>query len=224
MKITKLHRDVAEALYTQRATPEEIRSRFRIGARTLARWQAEPDFQAVLKEIEARQRRRARWLFVTFAEIAAARLVKLTEADNLETARKACLDVLEKAEVTAETERPADAPEARLPAIDAITRQRIYELLAALPERRPEPQPAEETESTPAAERPARRERVGTSESIAAAERPAEKIPTADEDAEAAPAPLRPPSLPAQPAPMPLVAVPAAALRPAARAGFLFPP
>jgi len=186
MKITKLHRDIAEALVTQRATPADIRARFRVGPKALARWETEPAFRALLAEIETRHRRRARWLFVTFAEIAAARLVKLTEADSAETARKACLDVLAKADLSTTANDATEQQPTDTSTIDADTRQRIYELLTAGREPPAKPTPAAETEPPTDAERPT------PSSDIAAA------------------APRGP-----EPAPRPSIAEPAAVLHPA---------
>ena len=146
MKITRLHRAVAEALVREQATPAEIRQRFHISPATLARWEGEPAFQALVGEVEERSRRRARWLFVTFAELAAARLVKLTEAENAETARKACLDVLTRAELTPSRETPREEQAAEPPLIDSETRRRIYELLADAARRGADDTPPEDAQ------------------------------------------------------------------------------
>lgn len=133
MKITKLHREVAEALFRERLTPAAIRAKFRVSPKTLARWRGEPAFRAVLAEIEAECQRRARWLLVTFGEPVAARLIKLTEAENAETARKACLDVLVRALGSGappeEAERPAEGLSA-----DAPARQEFLTRVGALAE------------------------------------------------------------------------------------------
>lgn len=124
MKITKRHRAVAEALYIERLRPEQVHSRFRVTPKTLARWQADPDFRALMAEIEAEHRERARRVFVTFAETAAVRLVKVTDTENPETVRKACLDVLARADLGgrpggSDGDAPADLTDEALRALCA---------------------------------------------------------------------------------------------------------
>jgi hypothetical protein len=130
MRITRLHRKVAETYCVKRESAEDVRKQHHISLKTLERWLAAPAFQALLVEIEAKHRRRAKWVFITCSEVVAARLVKLTETDSAETARKACLDVLEHAQPLGETAGVVAAgPSAER--VGAERRQAIYAIMAA---------------------------------------------------------------------------------------------
>lgn len=72
----------------------EILARHRVSAATLSRWATEPGFLMELSRQANWLCRRSELLLASYRKLAATRLIELTNCENPETARKACLDVI----------------------------------------------------------------------------------------------------------------------------------
>jgi hypothetical protein len=80
----------------QNMSEQQILQKHGVNEADYRRWQSEPVF---VLEFEARMEalgRRSRLLIARYASYAAAKLIALTESENQETARKACLDIIDR--------------------------------------------------------------------------------------------------------------------------------
>ncbi|MCX5638233.1 MAG: hypothetical protein NTX52_11165 [Planctomycetota bacterium] len=92
--ITKKQRAVIEDLFAGGASEQQVLARHRVSQRVYEKWQTDEFF---LREFDfrlQRERRQSEMIIARYAAFAAAKLVQLTESENQETARKACLDIL----------------------------------------------------------------------------------------------------------------------------------
>jgi len=101
---------VVEDLAGGRMSQQEILDKHRVSRKVFRRWLEDASFQAELQKRIDWLRRRSELMVAGYRETAAARLVNLVSGSkNEETARKACLDILnsggQKAEAPAEPEQ-----------------------------------------------------------------------------------------------------------------------
>jgi len=138
-KLTARQRAVMEELITGELDRPQILRKHRIKAETLERWLAEPHFRAELDRRIEWLCRRSDLIIARYKSVAAARLIELTNCDNYETARKACLDIINLA-------RPADSPAGPVAeqagaeqAEEPISAETAARLLAALADEEQKP-------------------------------------------------------------------------------------
>jgi hypothetical protein len=82
------------------AGEQQILEKHEVSAAEYRRWYSE---EAFAEEFEARMEalgRQGRLLIARYASYAAAKLIALTESENQETARKACLDIIDRIQNT----------------------------------------------------------------------------------------------------------------------------
>ena len=146
MIITERHRLVAYDLFTRQATDKQIREKFHVKPETLHRWKEDPDFLALVDEVEAALHLRTRAILALLAPAAAGRLSELLKSANDETARKAAVDILDQARAdTGATRRktdektPENAPRPELPAGLAADLYRVLTEYAHRPPEKPAP-------------------------------------------------------------------------------------
>jgi hypothetical protein len=134
-KLSKRQREVLDSLFGGSETVEQVLERHEVSAELFADWQGQKDFA---EQVEARILRlglESRLLIARYAAVAAARLVSLTESGNQETARKACLDIIDriqKTEHTIQNEETLVEQEEQSPGVDAITPDVAQKLLSVL--------------------------------------------------------------------------------------------
>ncbi len=72
----------------------DVLERLNISPLQYKKWLAEADFAEVMEFRIGSALRQSRLIIAKFAPVAAAKLVALTDSENQETARKACLDLI----------------------------------------------------------------------------------------------------------------------------------
>ncbi|MFH1370501.1 MAG: hypothetical protein ABII09_04365 [Planctomycetota bacterium] len=127
--ITKKQRAVIEDLFAGVADEQQVLEKNQVSRRVYEKWQTDEFF---LREFEfrlQRQHRQSEMIIARYATVAAAKLVQLTESTNPETARKACLDIINLLRPNAE-QNPREEPDAEQP--PDLTPELAGKLLAAL--------------------------------------------------------------------------------------------
>lgn len=92
LKIKKLA--VIEDLFTGELDEQAVLDKHDISRSLFKRWLADPKFTELFNERIASAYRQSEMILARYAPLAAAKLVQLTESENQETARKACLDII----------------------------------------------------------------------------------------------------------------------------------
>jgi hypothetical protein len=108
----------------------EVLSRNGVSTRLFRRWLGDEAFSAELQFRIDSARRQSRLIIARYAPVAAAKLVALTESQNQETARKACLDIISTGQ-TDNNNRTEPGPAGEEPS-EEISPQLAGRLLAAL--------------------------------------------------------------------------------------------
>jgi hypothetical protein len=134
--ITKKQSEVLDDLFTIVANEQQILKKHKVDKRLYDRWLADENF---VKEFERRldtARRQGELIIARFANVAAAKLVELTNSESQETARKACLDIINYLKPDSGPE-PADKPDAeQLPDLLPELASRLLAALAKNDEQR----------------------------------------------------------------------------------------
>jgi hypothetical protein len=95
-KLSKRQSAVLDELFNGEQTTEQILEKNGVNQQLYNKWHSEPAF---IEEFERRieqLHRHSRLLIARYSSLAAARLVSLTESESGETARKACLDIIDR--------------------------------------------------------------------------------------------------------------------------------
>lgn len=129
---------VIEDMFAAELDEQAILEKHRVSQRTFNRWLGEDAFMAELN-------RRLEWLnlqseliIVRYKSLAAAKLVQLTDSKNPETARKACLDIINLQNYSDSLpKQPDDEPKVSQPELSPET---CSHLLAVLAEENKKPQ------------------------------------------------------------------------------------
>jgi len=112
---------------------QAVLSKHKVGRSLYSRWLTDELFCAEFDRRIASAHRRTAALIAGCASLAAAKLVELTESENQETARKACLDVIAMPLKAAANSRTSDQPEKNAPEqTEQLPPQTAARLLAAL--------------------------------------------------------------------------------------------
>ena len=92
--LTKRQLDVIDQLFKGELDEQAILDKYKVSHNLYKRWLANKNFADELdRRIESSLRQSA-LLIARYAPLAAAKLVQLTDSENPETARKACLDII----------------------------------------------------------------------------------------------------------------------------------
>ena len=117
--LTKKQLSVIDDLFAGELDEREIFEKHRINKRVYDKWLADENFANEFDRRVKSAHRQGELIISRYASIAAMKLVNLTESANPETARKACLDVINclrqnnqpsPAEQASEAEQPPDLP------------------------------------------------------------------------------------------------------------------
>lgn len=133
-KLTKRQRAVIEELFAGALNEQQILEKHKISRRLYDKWLADENFIA---EFECRlrsARRQGELIIARYAAFAAAKLVQLTESENQETARKACLDIiglLKPNTAKGQADLPDDNPAAPPAELPPTLASRLLSALAA---------------------------------------------------------------------------------------------
>jgi hypothetical protein len=118
-KLTARQLSVIDDLFAGEIDEREIFEKHRINKRVYDKWLTEENFANEFDRRIKSAHRRGELIIARFANVAAAKLVELTNSENQETSRKACLDVINylrqnnqpsPAEQASEAEQPPDLP------------------------------------------------------------------------------------------------------------------
>jgi hypothetical protein len=139
-KISKRQLAVIEDLFAGEIDEQAVLDKYRVSRRLYNKWLADSNFTGEFdRRIDAAFRQSA-VLIARYAPLAAAKLVQLTESDNDETARKACLDIISMPLLSGARKPPAKGvPEpAESPPQSELSDQTASRLLSALAEEKKE--------------------------------------------------------------------------------------
>jgi hypothetical protein len=92
--LTKRQYEVIDDLFTEKYSEDEILERHGLDRRIYYRWHMTRNFAAEYERRLKRAKREGEMIIIRFAPVAASKLVELTQSKSVETARKACLDVI----------------------------------------------------------------------------------------------------------------------------------
>jgi hypothetical protein len=92
--LTKRQRAVIEDLFAGQIDEQQVLARHKIDRRLYEKWLADENFTEEFERRKESAYRQSELIIARYATIAAAKLVQLTESQNPETARKACLDII----------------------------------------------------------------------------------------------------------------------------------
>ena len=85
---------VLDDLFTAELDEEAVLKKWRVKPRTYARWHTMENFAAEYKRRLKQVRLKSELIITRFAPVAAGKLVELTQSKRQETARKACVDII----------------------------------------------------------------------------------------------------------------------------------
>jgi hypothetical protein len=130
-QLTKKQREVIEDLFAGELDEQQVFEKHRINKRVYDKWLTEGNFASAFDWRVKSAHRQSELIIARFATVAAAKLVQLTESENQETSRKACLDVINYLRQKAEPNSD-DQPEAeKLPDLPPELASRLLAALAA---------------------------------------------------------------------------------------------
>ena len=92
--LTRKQRDLIDDLFAGVDDEQQILKRHKVKRRLYENWMSDKIFIAEFERRLDSARRQGDLILARFASVAAAKLVELTESENQETARKACLDII----------------------------------------------------------------------------------------------------------------------------------
>lgn len=124
---------VLEDLFTGELSEQDILKKNNVSRNLYNRWLIDEYFADQMDNRVAAAYRRSTALIARHASRAAEKLINLTESNNSETARKACLDIISMPKVSLEKSRLSQKPhgEEVTPPFSADTAHKILEVLAA---------------------------------------------------------------------------------------------
>ena len=93
-KLSQRQLDVIEDLFAGELDEQAVLEKHRVKPRLYEKWQADDAFIEQFERRIAAAYRQSAAMIASYAPVAAAKLVQLTQCDKEETARKACLDII----------------------------------------------------------------------------------------------------------------------------------
>ena len=131
---------VIEDMFDGELDEQAVLAKHKVSRNVYDKWLADADFVEEFDRRISRAHRQSELIIARYAPLAAAKLVQLTESENQETARKACLDIIslpkigpQKTEQSNKATKESDNPAEQLPDETASR------LLAALAEAEQQP-------------------------------------------------------------------------------------
>jgi hypothetical protein len=93
-QLTRKQLAIIDDLFEGRLDEQQVLEKHKVDRRLYHKWLADDDFTEEFGRRLAAARRQSELITARYAAFAAAKLVQLTESENQETARKACLDII----------------------------------------------------------------------------------------------------------------------------------
>ena len=129
--ITRKQLAVIDDLFAGEFDEQQVFEKHRINKRVYDKWLTEENFAGEFDRRVKSAHRQSELIIARFATVAAAKLVQLTESENQETSRKACLDVInylrQKTEPVSDDQSEAE----KLPDLPPELASRLLAVLAA---------------------------------------------------------------------------------------------
>jgi hypothetical protein len=92
--LTARQRDVIEDLFDERMLEQDVLDKYNVGRNLFNKWLLDETFAEQLDKRIAASYRSSEIYIARYAPLAAAKLVQLTDSAKVETARRACLDII----------------------------------------------------------------------------------------------------------------------------------
>ncbi len=109
-RLTKKQLSVLDDLFSSDMSAEQVLQKHNVTTPVFNKWQADETFAAEYDSRIASLYRQSEFIIAKYAGLAAAKLVQLTESKSAETARKACLDIIQLPKLlTKKQPAPAEA-------------------------------------------------------------------------------------------------------------------
>ena len=93
-QLSKRQLDVIEDLFDERMLEQEVLDKYNVGRNLFNKWLLDETFTEQLDKRIATSYRSSTIYIARYAPLAAAKLVQLTDSAKVETARRACLDII----------------------------------------------------------------------------------------------------------------------------------
>ncbi len=132
-KLRKRQLAVIDDMFSGELDEQSVLAKHKVSRDVYNKWLADGDFVEEFDRRIASAHRQSGLIIARYAPLAAAKLVQLTESENQETARKACLDIIslpkiaaQKTEQSDKTKRDSENP------AEQLSDETASRLLAAL--------------------------------------------------------------------------------------------
>jgi len=136
-QLSKKQLAVMEDLFSGELDEQAVLDKHKVRRSVYNRWLADGDFVEEFDRRIASAHRQSAALIARYAPLAAAKLVQLTESENQETARKACLDIISLPKIAAQkTEQSDKAKKDGDKPAEQLSEATVSRLLAALAEEK----------------------------------------------------------------------------------------
>ena len=135
--LSKRQLAVLDDLFNSELDEQAVLDKHKVSRNTYNKWLADDKFAEQFDERIAVAHRQSAALIARYASLAAAKLVQLTESENQETARKACLDIISLPKITAKRiEQPDKAKKDSDQQAEQLSESTASRLLAAMAEEK----------------------------------------------------------------------------------------
>ena len=126
---------VIDDLFSGQFDEQAVLEKHKIDRRVYNKWQGEELFTMELAGRMDSAQRQSELIIARYASLAAAKLVQLTESENQETARKACLDIITLPGLSSKrfkTDRDQEKVGEEMASGEKISQETAAEILAVL--------------------------------------------------------------------------------------------
>ena len=110
-KLSKKQLAVIDDLFSGELDEQALLRKHKVRRSIYNKWQCSQAFTDEFEQRIAALNRQGRLIIARYASVAAAKLVQLTESEGQETARKACLDIINLPQPTGDRANPAEGPQ-----------------------------------------------------------------------------------------------------------------
>jgi hypothetical protein len=132
-KLSKKQLAVIDELFSGELDEQAVLEKHKVNRNAYNRWLADGLFVSEFDRRIMSAHRQSAALIARYAPLAAAKLVQLTESEKVETARKACLDIISlQALLDKRMAKPNESRSEQTYPLQKMTEQRASRLLAAL--------------------------------------------------------------------------------------------
>ena len=126
---------VIDDIFSGELDEQSVLAKHKVSRDVYNKWLADADFAEEFDRRIASAHRQSKLIIARYAPLAAAKLVQLTESENQETARKACLDIISLPKIAAQkTELPDKVKKDSDNPAEQLSEATVSRLLAALAE------------------------------------------------------------------------------------------